>query len=397
MEIDDVSERDISLFVEQEKTEDVEPQNRVHYSRTSIVQKKYKEEPFRIDDEELDRQMEKASIPNYKLRVVPKNKPISVVDTSSQSSQPQTVPQDREQSQSSSGKKTERKSNRVVPREPEPKKQETRSAIRHFRSNKVEMEGPKKLTEKQRLKQIAFLRRRNYTAQFARGSEEFRKQARTNILNSPTRGVCENGLCRQFTSGKEVPFNYSTTCSSFRSSSPTGTFHPENVDVTMIATATFLQRPSLMPRLNRLPFVADLQKQWNGYRMGGSMRSRPMCITVWAHEEEVKDIEPFATSLTASGGTVMILYQVKPDHPNYYDFPVNLLRNICIRHITTSHFMVLDIDMWPTETMHKNLVSILPSVLADETHAIVVPPIFLSSRRMAMRCFKLAKCFELCE
>ena len=93
----------------------------------------------------------------------------------------------------------------------------------------------------------------------------------------------------------------------------------------------------------------------------------------------------------------MILYQVKPDHPNYYDFPVNLLRNICIRHITTSHFMVLDIDMWPTETMHKNLVSILPSVLADETHAIVVPPIFLSSRRMAMRCFKLAKCFELCE
>ena len=73
-----------------------------------------------------------------------------------------------------------------------------------------------------------------------------------------------------------------------------------------------------------------------------------MCLAVWAHEEEVDKIEPFAASLTADGLVTMILYQVRRDHPNYYDFPVNLLRNICIRHITTSHFMVLDIDMWPT-------------------------------------------------
>lgn len=28
------------------------------------------------------------------------------------------------------------------------------------------------------------------------------------------------------------------------------------------------------------------------------------------------------------------------------DFPVNLLRNIGIRTVTTSHFLMLDMDMW---------------------------------------------------
>ena len=121
-----------------------------------------------------------------------------------------------------------------------------------------------------------------------------------------------------------------------------------------------------------------------------------MCLAVWAHEEEVDKIEPFAASLTADGLVTMILYQVRRDHPNYYDFPVNLLRNICIRHITTSHFMVLDIDMWPTASMHRHLVAMLPTALAEDTHAVVVPPVFLNSKKMARQCFKLSKCFDLC-
>ena len=58
------------------------------------------------------------------------------------------------------------------------------------------------------------------------------------ITPSAARGICEEGLCRQFAGGQEVPFDYSTFCSYFCPSSPTGTFHPENQDVTMVATAT---------------------------------------------------------------------------------------------------------------------------------------------------------------
>ena len=44
----------------------------------------------------------------------------------------------------------------------------------------------------------------------------------------------------------------------------------------------------------------------------------------------------------------MILYEPTDDDLDYYDFPINKLRNLCIRNIRTSHFLTLDLDMWPT-------------------------------------------------
>ena len=34
--------------------------------------------------------------------------------------------------------------------------------------------------------------------------------------------------------------------------------------------------------------------------------------------------------------------------PKKGTFPVNLLRNLAIRNIETSHFQVLDMDLWPS-------------------------------------------------
>ena len=64
--------------------------------------------------------------------------------------------------------------------------------------------------------------------------------------------------------------------------------------------------------------------------------------------EEEATVESTIESLHASEQVQFLLYVAKPDHIYYYDFPVNYLRNLCIRHIKTSHFMFLDFDMWPT-------------------------------------------------
>ena len=64
--------------------------------------------------------------------------------------------------------------------------------------------------------------------------------------------------------------------------------------------------------------------------------------------DNVATVESTIESLSASEQVQFILYVAKPDHIFYYDFPVNYLRNLCIRHIKTSHFMFLDFDMWPT-------------------------------------------------
>lgn len=43
----------------------------------------------------------------------------------------------------------------------------------------------------------------------------------------------------------------------------------------------------------------------------------------------------------------LILYRTAPKHKHYLQFPVNKLRNLAIVNIATTHFLVLDMDMWP--------------------------------------------------
>lgn len=43
----------------------------------------------------------------------------------------------------------------------------------------------------------------------------------------------------------------------------------------------------------------------------------------------------------------LVLYLTPPKHKHYLQFPVNKLRNLAIVNIVTTHFLVLDMDMWP--------------------------------------------------
>lgn len=73
-----------------------------------------------------------------------------------------------------------------------------------------------------------------------------------------------------------------------------------------------------------------------------------MCIAVWAKEEEEAALTEKIEAMSISEKVMFILYVANRRHHYYYDFPVNYLRNVCIRRITTSHFLFLDIDMWMT-------------------------------------------------
>lgn len=79
-----------------------------------------------------------------------------------------------------------------------------------------------------------------------------------------------------------------------------------------------------------------------------TIQCRPMCIAIWTKEEEAFQTTNFLLSGNLSSQVITIVYTVPKDHPNYYDFPINYLRNICIRNIESSHFVFLDLDMWPT-------------------------------------------------
>ena len=67
-------------------------------------------------------------------------------------------------------------------------------------------------------------------------------------------------------------------------------------------------------------------------------------------EEEVASFESFLiqknASVLCSNRIQIITYVVQKGAFFYNNYPINILRNLGIRHVRTNHFAVLDIDMW---------------------------------------------------
>ena len=76
-------------------------------------------------------------------------------------------------------------------------------------------------------------------------------------------------------------------------------------------------------------------------------------------------------------------------------FPINLLRNLGIRNIETSHFIVLDMDLMLSRNLHDELNK-LPSWLKKSNNSAVVIPLFFLSRDKILRyCSYLEDCLPL--
>ena len=54
-------------------------------------------------------------------------------------------------------------------------------------------------------------------------------------------------------------------------------------------------------------------------------------------------------------------------------YPYNALRNIAIQRVTTSHFWVMDMDMWPSSNLYRTLLSLDVRHLKDDYLAVIVP------------------------
>lgn len=55
------------------------------------------------------------------------------------------------------------------------------------------------------------------------------------------------------------------------------------------------------------------------------------------------------------------------------EYPYNKLRNIALSKITTSHFWVMDMDMWPCDGLYESLHQLDSRFLNDDRLAVIVP------------------------
>ena len=75
-------------------------------------------------------------------------------------------------------------------------------------------------------------------------------------------------------------------------------------------------------------------------------------------------------------------------------YPVNILRNIGIAAVETSHFLVADVDTWPSgrimlmssflETLYQNLLKLPKTRLEQDNLAVVLPVFTIPSGREAI-------------
>ena len=54
-------------------------------------------------------------------------------------------------------------------------------------------------------------------------------------------------------------------------------------------------------------------------------------------------------------------------------YPINVLRNMAIRTVRTTHFLVLDVDLWPSEDVYEAAIAVPDALLRRKYAALVVP------------------------
>ena len=77
------------------------------------------------------------------------------------------------------------------------------------------------------------------------------------------------------------------------------------------------------------------------------------------------------------------------------EFPINRLRNLGIRNIQTSHFMVLDMDLMLSRNLHHELERLPAWLKKSQRSAIILPLFFFDRARILHYCSQLEDCLPL--
>ena len=127
------------------------------------------------------------------------------------------------------------------------------------------------------------------------------------------------------------------------------------------------------------------------------------CGAMIVHEEDIPAIAQSIKEYNFSSRVMFIMFSPPVNHTLYDTFPLNFLRNLCIRHAMTSHFLFFDTDLIPSCECHPLLswlvnlydtIMALPRDILDrEDSAIIVPPFFFP-KSYVDKCTSIPSCIQ---
>lgn len=111
-----------------------------------------------------------------------------------------------------------------------------------------------------------------------------------------------------------------------------------------------------------------------------SMVYRPIVYVLHMKEEEEPQFIDFISQpqnqLLCSSRITLLAYISKPNSFFYTNYPINILRNIAIRHSTTSHYLLIDMDMMISKNSYETLRKLPPDIVEPANHVFVLPAFF---------------------
>ena len=141
---------------------------------------------------------------------------------------------------------------------------------------------------------------------------------------------------------------------------------------------------------NRLFEYSIFASRWNGHFLIYFVTPSPIVFVTYLKEEEMSAFNDFlhnATStLLCSPRIQHVIYVALPGSFFHSNYPINILRNLGIRQVRTSHFLLLDMDMWlsgippsipsSTDQSYEVLLALPPVIWQDPKAAVVIPAWF---------------------
>lgn len=108
----------------------------------------------------------------------------------------------------------------------------------------------------------------------------------------------------------------------------------KKMNVTLISVLTY----------ERIPMISYMVKRWSGLGSCIHLMCRPIVLSLFAAAEDLKKVTRALDRHNISPSVKLLIMVRKHDST----FPINRLRNLAISLVTTSHFLVLDMDMFPS-------------------------------------------------
>ena len=140
-----------------------------------------------------------------------------------------------------------------------------------------------------------------------------------------------------------------------------------------------------MIRPNRMGFFDRTLRLWNGF----------VIASVYCLKSEEESLIQFIESKHYPSRFHIIRYIVEDTEWNVSIYPMNVLRNEGIKRVTTTHYLVLDMDEWIVDSLESEISTLPSSIMEAEDVAIVIPLIMLNVNRITPYCCSLEECVKM--